>query len=569
MVENIYKALSEERKELQEQGLVPMWYSTSGYQMFKEKYEYETNGRSVRGQFERIAKTAAKHLKGTSLEKDAETAFFDLLWKGWLSPSTPVLANMGTNRGMPVSCSGGVVGDSIDGFYTAYRETALLTKYGFGTSGYLGDIRPRGSKISVGGKASGVVPVFKRFVQDMRDVAQGTARRGAWAGYLPIDHGDFDELVDYVMAEPDDANVGWVATSKFITLLNSGDKEAIRRYQKAMKAKMVLGKGYWSFIDKVNDKRPEWYKALGLYVKASNLCNEITLFADEEHTFTCVLSSLNLALRDEWKDTDAIFWATVFLDCVAGEFIERAKGISGLEKAVRFTEKGRALGLGVCGFHTYLQKKRIPFESFDAHQLNNEIFYDIDKKSKEASALLARELGEPEWMNGWGYRNTHRIAIAPTKSTALLMGGVSEGINPDPAMSFTQLTAAGEVERVNPVLLDLMKEKGVYSKKHVKEIKLANGSVQGVSWLTPEEKAVFRTAFEINQEAILRLASARGRYLDQWQSLNLFFGASANEREISRIHQIAFNDPNILGLYYIYSNSEVSGAIDGECLACQ
>ena len=546
-----------------------MWYSTSGYQMFKEKYEYETNGRSVRGQFERIAKTAAKHLKGTSLEKDAETAFFDLLWKGWLSPSTPVLANMGTNRGMPVSCSGGVVSDSIDGFYTAYRETALLTKYGFGTSGYLGDIRPRGSKISVGGKASGVVPVFKRFVQDMRDVAQGTARRGAWAGYLPIDHGDFDELVEHVMADPDDANVGWVATSQFITLLNSGDKEALRRYQKAMKAKMVLGKGYWSFIDKINDKRPEWYKALGLYVKASNLCNEITLFADEDHTFTCVLSSLNLALRDEWKDTDAIFWATVFLDCVAGEFIERAKGISGLEKAVRFTEKGRALGLGVCGFHTYLQKKRIPFESFDAHQLNNEIFYDIDKKSKEASALMARELGEPEWMKGWGYRNTHRIAIAPTKSTALLMGGVSEGINPDPAMSFTQLTAAGEVERVNPVLLELMKEKGVYSKKHVKEIKLANGSVQGVSWLTPEEKAVFRTAFEINQEAILRLASARGRYLDQWQSLNLFFGASANEREISRIHQIAFNDPNILGLYYIYSNSEVSGAIDGECLACQ
>lgn len=569
MVENIYKALSEERKQLQEQGLVPMWYSTSGYQMFKEKYEYETNGRSVRGQFERIAKTAAKHLKGTSLEKDAETAFFDLLWKGWLSPSTPVLANMGTNRGMPVSCSGGVVGDSIDGFYTAYRETALLTKYGFGTSGYLGDIRPRGSKISVGGKASGVVPVFKRFVQDMRDVAQGTARRGAWAGYLPIDHGDFDELVEHVMADPDDANVGWVATSKFITLLNSGDKEALRRYQKAMKAKMVLGKGYWSFIDKINDKRPEWYKALGLYVKASNLCNEITLFADEDHTFTCVLSSLNLALRDEWKDTDAIFWATVFLDCVASEFIERAKGISGLEKAVRFTEKGRALGLGVCGFHTYLQKKRIPFESFDAHQLNNEIFYDIDKKSKEASALMARVLGEPEWMKGWGYRNTHRIAIAPTKSTALLMGGVSEGINPDPAMSFTQLTAAGEVERVNPVLLDLMKEKGVYSKKHVKEIKLANGSVQGVSWLTPEEKAVFRTAFEINQEAILRLASSRGRYLDQWQSLNLFFGASADEREISRIHQIAFNDPNILGLYYIYSNSEVSGAIDGECLACQ
>lgn len=272
MTDNIYTQISNRRKQEQLDGLMPMWYSTAGAQMFYDKYEYETNGRSVRGQFERIAKTAAKHLKGTTLEKDAETAFFDLLWKGWLSPSTPVLANMGTNRGMPVSCSGSVVGDSIDGFYTAYRETALLTKYGFGTSGYLGDIRPRGSAISVGGKASGVVPVFKRFVQDMRDVAQGTARRGAWAGYLPIDHGDFDELVEHVMADPDDANVGWVATDKFIALMNLGDKEAIRRYQKAMKAKMVLGKGYWSFIDKVNNKRPEWYKALGLEVKASNLC---------------------------------------------------------------------------------------------------------------------------------------------------------------------------------------------------------------------------------------------------------------------------------------------------------
>lgn len=569
MVENIYKALSEERKKLQEEGLVPAWYSTSGYQMFKEKYEYETNGRSVRGQFERIAKTAAKHLVGTPMHAGAETAFFDLLWNGWLSPSTPVLANMGTNRGMPVSCSGSVVGDSIDGFYSAYRETALLTKYGFGTSGYLGDIRPRGSKIAVGGKASGVVPVFKRFVQDMRDVAQGTARRGAWAGYLPIDHADFDELVEYIMAEPDDANVGWVATNEFKRRLDAGDAEAIRRYQKAMKAKMVLGKGYWSFIDKVNEKRPEWYKELDLTVKASNLCNEITLFADHDHTFTCVLSSLNLALYDDWKDTDAIHWATIFLDCVASEFIERATGIPGLEKAVRFTEKGRALGLGVCGFHTYLQKKKVPFESFEAHQINKVIFYEIDKMSKEASKTLANELGEPEWMKGWGYRNTHRIAIAPTKSTALLMGGVSEGINPDPAMSFTQLTSAGEVERVNPVLLDLMKEKGVYTKKHIKELKLAGGSVQHVAWLSPEEKAVFRTAFEINQEAILRLASVRGKHIDQWQSLNLFFGASADEKEISRIHQIAFDDPNILGLYYIYSNSEIQGAIDNECLACQ
>lgn len=238
---NLYKQISERRKKEQEQGLMPEWYTTGGAQMFYEKYEYETNGRSVRGQFERIAKTAASYLKGTKFESVAEQKFFDLLWKGWLSPSTPILANMGTSRGMSVSCSGSTIDDSIDGFYSNLHETAMLTKMGFGTSSYLGGIRPRGSKISSGGKASGVLPVFKEHVQAMRNVAQGTARRGAWAGYLEIDHGDFDELADHIMAEPDDANVGWIIKDSFIERLESGDQDAIRRFQKAMKLKMVTG----------------------------------------------------------------------------------------------------------------------------------------------------------------------------------------------------------------------------------------------------------------------------------------------------------------------------------------
>jgi ribonucleoside-diphosphate reductase alpha chain len=565
---NIRDALSIERKRLQEEELVPQWYTTAGLQLFKERYEYDVNGRSVRGQFERIAKTAASYLKGTVYEKDAETKFFDLMWKGWLGPSTPVLANMGTNRGMAVSCSGEIVDDSIDGFYSARRETALLTKHGFGTSAYLGNIRSRGAPISKGGKASGVVPVFKGFVQDMRDVAQGTARRGAWAGYLPIEHGDFDELADFVMANPDDANVGWNISNDFIEKLNSGDDESIRRYQKALKLKMVTGKGYFCFIDKMNENRPQMYKDKNMKVSASNLCTEITLFSDMDHTFTCVLSSLNLLYWDEIKVTDAIEWSTIFLDCVAQDFITKAKGIPGLENAVRFTEKGRALGLGVCGFHTYLQQKMIPFESFQAHMVNNEIFDTIDKKSLEASKMLAKELGEPEWCKGYGVRNTHRIATAPTKSNANLLGGVSEGISPDPAMSYTQLTAAGEVERINPILLKIMKEREVFNKKTVKELKLNHGSVQSVKWLSDEEKMVFRTAFEINQESVIRLASARGRYIDQWQSLNLFFSASESEATISKVHQIAFNDPKILALYYIYSSTNTSGAIDSECLAC-
>ena len=566
MSDSLYEKISVRRKELQEKGLLPLWYSSAGLQLFEERYEYDTT-ESVRGQFKRIARTAAGYLKGISLETEAEERFFDMLWKGWLSPSTPVLANMGTNRGLSVSCSGAYIQDSIDSFYSVRHETALLTKHGFGTSAYLGDIRPRGTPISVGGKASGVVPLFKGFVQDMRDVAQGTARRGAWAGYLPIDHGDFDELIDFIHSESDDANVGWIVTDAFIEKLNKGDTDSIRRYQKAMKIKMVTGKGYFLFIDKANRHRPECYKKHDLTIKNSNLCSEIMLANDADHTYTCVLSSMNLAKYDEWVDTDAVYWATIFLDCVAEDFITKAKNISGLENAVRFTEKGRALGLGACGLHTYFQDHMIPFEGFDAHLVNHEMFSFMNDESLRASKFLAEKLGEPEWCEGFGIRNTHRIAVAPTKSTALLMGGVSEGINPDPAMSYTQLTAGGEMERINPPLLTLMKKKGVYTKAHIKEVKESLGSVQKVDWLSDDEKRVFRTAFEINQESILRLAGTRGKYIDQWQSLNLFFSADEDEAWISHIHKLAFEDEKILALYYIYSQAGVQAA-KTECLAC-
>ena len=564
MSESIYKKLSEERKELQAQGLVPEWYTTAGYQMFKEKYEYETQGRSVRGQFERIAKTAAKHVP---MLPEAEEEFFNLLWKGWLSPSTPVLANMGTTRGMPVSCSGTIADDSVDGFYSNLREVALLTKYGFGTATDLSNVRPRGAKISIGGKASGVLPVIKEHVNAMRNIAQGTARRGAWACYLNIEHGDFNEVADHILAEPDDLNIGWTIKQSFIDRLNSGDQEALERFQKAMKIKMVTGKGYFFFVDKANAKRPIMYRDKGLFINNSQLCSEIMLFNDDEHTYTCVLSSMNAAKWDEWKDTNAAYWATIFLDCVASEFVERAKNVPGLEKAVRFTIKGRALGLGLCGIHTLFMQKMLPFEGFQAHTLSQEIQSVIWEHANIATARMAELLGEPEWCKSYGVRNTHLIAIAPTKSTALLMGGVSEGINPDPAMSYTQMTAAGEVDRLNPVLLELMKQKGVYTKKHVQEITDKQGSVQHVDWLTEEEKKVFRTAFEIDQKAVLRLASARSRYIDQWQSLNLFFAADEDPAYIAEVHQEAFADPNILALYYIYTQAGVQAAKDS-CEAC-
>ena len=278
---------------------------------------------------------------------------------------------------------------------------------------------------------------------------------------------------------------------------------------------------------------------------------------------------MNDSKYDEWKDTDAVFWATLFLDCVCAEFIEKAKNIKGLEKAVRFTEKGRALGLGQCGFHTYLQTNMIPFGSFEAHMKSQEIASHISEEANRASKELAVVYGEPEWCKGTGKRNTHLITNMPTKSTALLMGGISEGINPDPAMTYNQLTAAGEIPRINPVLLQRMKDKGCYSEKNIQKIIAANGSVQGddIDFLTDEEKEVFKTAFELNQKDILRLSSARANYIDQWQSLNLFFAADEDPAWIAEVHKQAFLDEKCLGLYYIYAQSGVKGS-KGDCEAC-
>lgn len=566
MSKNLYELLSEERKQMQQEGTMPEWYSTAGWQLFKDKYLYQAS--NPKEQYLRIAKTAAQYVEGKlPYDKPWEDAFFELLWKGWLSPSTPVLSNMGTARGLPVSCSGQYIDDSIDSIYAAKRETAILTKHGFGTAGYF-NIRGRGESISVGGKSSGTLPVLKSFIEDMRYVSQGSVRRGAFAAYLEIDHPDFFEIANYVEQYPDDANIGWVVRDSFIERLKTGDVDAIERYQKALKLKMTTGKGYFFFKDKADRHTPQMYKDRNFLLKNSQLCSEIMLYNSPEYTYTCVLSSMNLAKRDEWVGTDAVFVATVFLDCVAEDFIQRAKSIAGLEKAVAFTEKSRALGLGACGLHTLYQQKMLPFESMKAHLLNHEIFQDINNKSKEASKFMAKYLGEPDWCEGYGVRNTHLIAIAPTKSSSLIMGGVSEGINPDPAMTYTQMTAAGEVDRVNPTLLKLMKERNVYDSKHIKEIAENKGSVQNVDWLTPEEKLVFKTGFEIDQHHIIKQAATRQKQIDQGQSLNFFVPAEESEEKISEYHQAAFMNEDILSLYYCYSRRGVS-ASKGECESCQ
>lgn len=574
MTENIYDKLSKERKELQEKGLMQPWWSTGAWQLFKSKYMYQAS--NPKEQYTRIAKTLAQYIEGhypdwwvdEMGQISWEQAFFNEMWEGRLSGSSPVISNTGTDRGLSVSCSGNVIPNDIYSIYEAKQEVAVLTKNGFGTASYLGDIQPRGSVTAHGVVCSGVVPIIQGFVKDMEYVAQGSNRRGAWAAYLPIDHGDFEELAAYLKEAPDGLNIGWNIHDSFVEQMDSGNNRYGNIWQTALTTKMTTGKGYFCFPDKINRHRPQMYKDLGLFFVSAQLCNEIHLHSSDDLTYTCVLSSTNLVHWDKIKDDKSVFIHTVFLDCVAEDFIRKARGKRGLEKAVKFTELGRPLGLGVLGFHTYLQMKRIPFESFEAHMWNNAVFSHLQKQSLEASQWLAGVLGEPEWCKGYGVRNTHRTACAPTKSSALLMAGVSEGINPDTAMTFLQLTPAGEMDRANPVLLELMKEKGVYDKKHMQELTDAQGSVQGVDWLTPEEKEVFKTAFEINQEAILRMAAARQKKLCQGQSLNLFFSADEDEAYIADIHEKAVRDENIFGLYYCYSKAGVM-ASKGECVACQ
>ena len=562
-MKSIYEELSEERKELQAKGELPEWFTTMAWQMFKEKYIVE--GKTLHDTYMRIASCAASHTPEPVIW---EKKFFDIMWNGWFACSTPVLANMGTNRGCPVSCSGNFVQDSVYDFYESQKEAAILSQNGFGTSSYLGDIRPRGSKISKGGKASGVLPVLRDFVQVSRDISQGGTRRGAWAGYIDVEHDDFWEVANYVQNNPDDCNVGWNLSDKFEKRLDEGDPDAHARWQRVLKLKALTGKGYLYFVDKVARQQPPMYEHFGLSSKASNLCTEITLHSDEDHTYTCVLSSMNLAKWEEWKDTDAVFVATVFLDCVAEEFIKMGKTIRGLEKAVRFTERSRALGLGTLGFHTLLQEKMIAFEDFDAHMLNNMIFRHMDTQSMEASKWMAEHWGEPEWCRGYGVRNTHRLAIAPNTSSALICGSVSQGIEPIYKNAYIQGSAAGEITRYNPTLVRIMKERGVFSDETIDDIINRGGSVQHVTWLDDHEKMVFKTAFEIDQLAIIRLASARQKYIDQAQSINLFFAADEEEEYIAHVHQEAYKDPYIKSLYYMRSEAGVL-ASKGECVACE
>ena len=561
---NGFESISAERKHLQSIGEVPQWYTSQGYALFTRKYSYQNE--TVKGAFERIAKTLSQYY--TPDPELAFNKFFDLMWTGKLSPSTPVMSNTGTSRGMSVSCAGNYIGDSIESFYEGNTEIAVLSKNGFGTASYLGDIRPRGARIkSTGAKADGVVPVFDTYVDTKTKVSQGSSRRGEWAGYLDVSHKDFWELTGYLQKNPASANIGWVFEREDKEKLEAGDEEMIKRWEEILYMRCRTGKGYMWKNYTANDLAPQPIKNSGIRIRSSQLCTEIALPSDEDHTFTCILSSMNLAMWDEITDED-IQWSLIFLDCVCEDFLGKARPIYYMEKAVRFTEKARALGLGTLGFHTYLQSKMIPFESFEAHMLNNEIYKRLWDNALKGSQKLAELFGEPEWCVGTGQRNATLLTIAPNMSSALLCGSVSQGVEPIVSNAYIQQSAGGDFVRYNPHFVALAKARGEFSDEMIRAIAINHsGSVQHLEWLTEEEKMVFRTAYEINQHAIIRMASARQQWIDQAQSINLFFSADEDEKVIAEVHKEFLLDPRLKSLYYLRSERGVK-ASTGECIAC-
>lgn len=558
-----FEQLSKERKKLQKKGFLPSWYSTQGWQMFKGKYAYPGED-AVLGRHRKIAQTLSKHLKGR--EAEWEELFFNELWDGILSPSSPALANTGTDRGMMVACSGQVIGDSVSEFYTGLHETALLSQQGFGTSANFSNIRPRGSSISSGGKANGAVVVIDDYFTAVSKISQGGARRGSIGAYLDIEHGDWDEACDSLAHDHNGKNYGWIIKDTFIERLKADDPDANRRWIKAVYTKLITGKGYLFKVDCANRHRPQMYKDWGLFIEASNLCTEIMLHSSELLTYSCILASLNLLHWDVIPQRESAFIATVFLDCLCSEFIEKAEGVIGLEKVREFTKKGRAVGLGIMGFHTYLQGKNIPYVSLEAQFLSTTIAKHLHDESLRASQWLAKEYGEPEWCEGYGVRNTHRTAYAPTKTSSLLMGGVSESWFPDPGMVFDAGSSVGELRRIPPMFYELLKKKGIYNEDVINKIIQNLGSIQTMDEFTDEEKLVFLNAFEMDQMILLRHASLRQRHTCQGQSLNFYVPEDGSEDLIATILTALLLDDNVISQYYIYSRSGV--VVKDECVSC-
>ena len=557
----------------------PVWGDTDVYKKTIAG-GYLFNGESPRDAYMRVASTVAKRLYKPELTE----TFFEYIWNGWLCLASPVLSNTGLDRGLPISCFGIDVADSIQDIGQKNLEMMLLAKHGGGVGIGVNMIRPAGAKITGNGTSDGVVPFCKIYDSTILATNQGSVRRGAASVNINIEHDDFEEWLEIREPKGDinrqslNLHQCAVVGDKFMRKLEQGDKEARSRWSKLIRKRKSTGEPYVLFKGNTNKANPDAYKDNALKVHMTNICSEITLHTDESHSFVCCLSSLNLTKYEEWKNTNIIYDAIWFLDGVLEEFIQKAKYRKGFENSVRSAEKGRALGLGVLGWHTYLQQNGYAFEGLPAQFQTRRIFSQIKIESERASRALAEVYGEPLWCRGTGFRNTHLRAIAPTVSNSKLAGNVSPGIEPWAANVFTEQTAKGTFIRKNPTLVKVLRKYKLNNETIWSQILKDGGSIQGIKELDGIEinetpvKEIFKTFKEINQLELVRQAGIRQQYIDQAVSLNLAFPSEATPKWINKVHMEAWKQ-GIKTLYYMRTESVLRGdiaerAMSEDCLAC-
>ena len=535
---------------------------------------YLLPGETPKKAYRRVAAAAASRLKKPELENK----FYKIIWNGWLGLASPVLSNMGTDRGLPISCFGVDTPDSVRGIGLTNAELMKLTALGGGVGISVSRIRPRGTEITGNGKSEGVVPWCKIYDSAIIATNQGSVRRGAASVNLDIEHPDIEEFLQIRRPKGDpnrqclNLHQCVVVGDNFMRKLESRDQDSMALWAEVLKSRMETGEPYIMYKDNVNKNNPIAYMMNNLDVTMTNICTEITLFTDEEHSFICCLSSLNLAKYDEWKDTDTIELATWFLDGVMQEFIDKSNGRDSLKRTHNHAKKGRALGLGVMGWHTYLQQKGMPFNSIASTAYTHNIFSKLKNDAEKASRDLAAEYGEPLWCKGTGMRNTHLLAIAPTVSNSVITGGISAGIEPLPANIYTFNGAKGTFIRRNKVLEAILEEKGENKDKWWDQMLADGGSVQNLpdTVLTPDEKELFLTFPEINQLELVRQAAIRQRYLDQTQSLNLSFDPNDSPKWINQVHIEAWK-LGVKTLYYLRTDSVIKGDLgsrQADCVSC-
>ncbi len=528
-------------------------HSEPFYWLNDESREFLQNGYLLEGVTaeERVQEIAENAEEILDIDGFAEK-FYNYMSKGYYSLASPVWSNFGLDRGLPISCFGSYIEDNIESILYTQAEVGQMTKMGGGTSGYFGEIRPRGAKITNNGKSNGSYSFTELFETIINVISQGETRRGQFAGYIDIEHEDLEEWLN-IKQEGDpvqDIYYGVIVGDEWFQSMIDGDADKREKWAKIIETRINIGVPYIIFRDNMNDGKPQVYKDKNYEINASNLCSEIALPANADESFVCCLSSMNALHYNEWKDTDAVETLTYFLDAVMEEFINKAKGTQFMERAVQFAERHRAIGIGVLGWHSYLQSEMIPFNSSEAMMKNNEVFKTIKEKSYKASEELADMFGEPEVLEGYGRRNTTTMAIAPTQSSSIILGQVSPSIEPIKSNYFVRDGAKLKMTQKNRFLKELLQQKDKDTKEVWNNIMQHDGSVQQLEFLTDEEKAVFKKFSEIPQMAVIKQAAQRQKYIDQAQSLNMSIDPdNVSIKDINQLYIEAW-ETGVKSLYY-------------------